>query len=214
MKSSPQPTPSSSLSFLFLKQCFFSIPYPPYRYISKSSFALQPHMAEGMSDEPSSVASSSHHHCVNNDDDDDDNNHPLRERDSSSIHDDGDDELKIPPDIVRLTLLMVSGNRHTMDFAPSTTVFEVKTHILNHWPQEFARGGGGNSAVDQPKSLDRIEILYLGKFLANETTLEVNRLQGGDSFTVHLLIRDQPSKSLEDAKDTEPIPRCKCCIIL
>lgn len=57
-----------------------------------------------------------------------------------------------------------------------------------------------------------------------------NRLHGGDSFTVHLLIREHQTKSVEgkdevlqvifihfttlDAKDTESKSRCKCCIIL
>ncbi|CDS10691.1 hypothetical protein LRAMOSA11177 [Lichtheimia ramosa] len=116
------------------------------------------------------------------------------------------EESKIPLDIVRLTLLMVSGKRYTYDFRPSTSILDVKKHIIQEWPQEW-----GSNTI---KSLQHIELLYLGKFLSDSSTLESNRLHGGDSFTVHLLIREHQTKSVEDANDTESKSRCKCCIIL
>lgn len=45
------------------------------------------------------------------------------------------EESKIPLDIVRLTLLMVSGKRYTYDFRPSTSILDVKKHIIQEWPQ-------------------------------------------------------------------------------
>lgn len=47
---------------------------------------------------------------------------------------DDDDEDKVPLDLVRLTFLLVSGNRHALDFEPTTLVHQVKEHLLSHWP--------------------------------------------------------------------------------
>ncbi|KAI9271704.1 ubiquitin-2 like Rad60 SUMO-like-domain-containing protein [Phascolomyces articulosus] len=121
--------------------------------------------------------------------------------------DDDRDEQKLPLDRVHLTLLLVSGNRHTFEFNPLSTVSQVKKQVITEWPQEW------ESSRAAPQSVGFIELLYLGKFLDNDSTLESNRLRGGELFTVHLLVRDQQLKSADDTKTTE-VPRCKCCIIL
>lgn len=54
---------------------------------------------------------------------------------TNTDHDHDTEESKIPLDIVRLTLLMVSGKRHTYDFRPSTSILDVKKHVMEGWPQ-------------------------------------------------------------------------------
>lgn len=54
---------------------------------------------------------------------------------TNTDHDHDAEESKIPLDIVRLTLLMVSGKRHTYDFPPSTSILDVKKHVMEGWPQ-------------------------------------------------------------------------------
>ncbi|KAF7730844.1 Ubiquitin-like protein 3 [Apophysomyces ossiformis] len=116
-----------------------------------------------------------------------------------------DDEDKVPADKVHLTMLLVSGNRYTFEFDPSATIAQVKQLVHDQWPQEW-------SDRSQP-SVNSLEVVYLGKFLENESTLESNRLRGGHTTTVHLIIR-QFSNKAEDTKSVDAVPRCKCCIIL
>ncbi|KAI8138081.1 ubiquitin-2 like Rad60 SUMO-like-domain-containing protein [Fennellomyces sp. T-0311] len=132
----------------------------------------------------------------------------IRAPSSVSPASDQDDEDKLALDRVHLTLLLVSGNRHHFEFDPVATVSQVKKHVITEWPEEW------ETSRAAPKSVNFIELLYLGKFLENDSTLESNRLRGGESFTVHLLVRDQQLKSADDSKDAESVPRCKCCIIL
>ncbi|KAG0180059.1 Vacuolar-sorting protein SNF7 [Apophysomyces sp. BC1021] len=106
----------------------------------------------------------------------------------SSLEDDEED--KIPTDKVHLTMLLVSGNRYTFEFDPSTTIAQVKQYVHDQWPQEW-------SDRSQP-SLDSLEVVYLGKFLENETTLESNRLRGGHTTTVHLIVRQFSNKAEEN----------------
>ncbi|KAI7858588.1 ubiquitin-related domain-containing protein [Circinella umbellata] len=129
------------------------------------------------------------------------------EEEEREEEEDDDDEQKLSLDRVHLTLLLVSGNRHTFELDPSSTVAQVKKQVITEWPEEW------ETSRTAPSSVGSIELLYLGKFLDNDSTLESNRLRGGESFTVHLLVRDQQLKSAEDTKTAE-VPRCKCCIIL
>ncbi|ORZ22016.1 ubiquitin-2 like Rad60 SUMO-like-domain-containing protein [Absidia repens] len=115
-----------------------------------------------------------------------------------------DDE--IPLDKSRLTMLLVSGKRRVFDFEPSTTVDAVKTYILDNWPQDWA---------DQTSpSIKNIELVYLGKFLDNNSKLKDNGLLGGHATIVHLVIRQYTKKADDDGKSNQVASRCKCCIIL
>ncbi|SAM09149.1 hypothetical protein [Absidia glauca] len=99
-----------------------------------------------------------------------------------------DDE--VPLDKCRLTLLLVSGKRHSFDFDPYTTVDTVKTFIMEHWPQDWAES--------IPSSIKNIEFVYLGRFLDNPSKLKDNGILGGHSTIVHLVIRQHVRKSDND----------------
>ncbi|CAG8690810.1 15052_t:CDS:2, partial [Racocetra fulgida] len=61
---------------------------------------------------------------------------------------------------ISLTLLLVSGKRHTFFFDPSYTVAMVKKHVFTDWPEESV------------PSVSCLKIVYLGRVLDDGTTLE------------------------------------------
>ncbi|CAG8570969.1 15831_t:CDS:2, partial [Dentiscutata heterogama] len=65
---------------------------------------------------------------------------------------------------ISLTLLLVSGKRHTFFFDPSCTVAMVKKQIFNEWPEEWAE--------ESVQSVSCLKIVYLGRVLDDGTTLE------------------------------------------
>ncbi|KAL0077711.1 ubiquitin-2 like Rad60 SUMO-like-domain-containing protein [Phycomyces blakesleeanus] len=127
----------------------------------------------------------------------------VQTRAGSSL--DEEDEDKIQSDKVYLTLLLVSGSRHTFSFEPTNTILQVKAHVLEHWPQGWS---------DHVQSVASLHLVYLGKFLENDSTLESNRLKSGQATIVHLVYRPYTTKVNEDANSLEVASRCKCCIIL
>ncbi|KAI7871791.1 ubiquitin-related domain-containing protein [Spinellus fusiger] len=115
-----------------------------------------------------------------------------------------DDDERPPSDKVYITFLLISGSRHTFAFEPSTTVLQVKAYVLEHWPEGWS---------DPMHSVGNLHLVYLGRFLENESTLESSRLRSGQATIVHLVYR--PSHKLsQDTHSLESTPRCKCCIIL
>ncbi|ORY95265.1 ubiquitin-2 like Rad60 SUMO-like-domain-containing protein [Syncephalastrum racemosum] len=126
----------------------------------------------------------------------------------SEQEEDEDEDVKVPLDKVRLTFLLISGLRHSETFDPSTPIIQVKKYIWSHWPQEWTQ------TRPAPESVARLELLYLGKFLDNDASLNDKGLLGGQSSTVHLLVRDQQSKKSDNSKSPESATSCKCCIIL
>lgn len=59
----------------------------------------------------------------------------IAESVSNYDDDNEEEERKVPLDLVRLTLLLISGDRHVFEFEPSTKVLDVKKHLLSNWPQ-------------------------------------------------------------------------------
>ncbi|CAO3684298.1 unnamed protein product [Umbelopsis ramanniana] len=75
-------------------------------------------------------------------------------------------EAPVPSDKVRLNLLMVSGKKLVIDTEKNDTITQVKMQVLKQWPTEWN--------INAPTTVEEMNIIYLGKFLANETTLEGN----------------------------------------
>ncbi|KAI9488136.1 hypothetical protein BDB00DRAFT_792106 [Zychaea mexicana] len=146
---------------------------------------------------PSSTSPTSDDQPSSNNNNNNNQHHSDADNDKNDLDEDNDEEeddddkQKLSLDRVHLTLLLISGNRHTFEFDPLSTVAQVKKHVITEWPPEWE----SNRAA--PQSVGYLELLYLGKFLENDSTLESNRLRGGESFTVHLLVRDQQLKSAD-----------------
>ncbi|KAI8354860.1 ubiquitin-related domain-containing protein, partial [Mortierella sp. GBAus27b] len=87
----------------------------------------------------------------------------------------------VDTDKVSLTLLLVSGSRSTFTFHAADTIETVKSKVYDTWPKEWQE--------DKPASPQSLKILYLGKFLADTSTLESNRIQPGTTTIVHLTIK-------------------------
>ncbi|KAL0061785.1 hypothetical protein AAF712_011390 [Marasmius tenuissimus] len=72
---------------------------------------------------------------------------------------------------VYLCFLLISGRRRVMSFEPETTVGRVKELAWNAWP--------GDAQDEQPPTPWHLRLLYLGKILQDDDTLE------GLSFPIH-----------------------------
>ncbi|CAG8464270.1 1320_t:CDS:2 [Ambispora gerdemannii] len=116
----------------------------------------------------------------------------LSERDSTSS---AVPEEEFPE--VRLTLLLVSGKRHTFKFEHSDTIGNVK----KQWADET------------PAAASSLKIVYLGRFLEDQSTLETNKIYAGQTTIVHLTIKNIPSTDADDPKSTENAPRCQCTML-
>jgi len=117
-------------------------------------------------------------------------------------------ELKESPalaDKVRLNLLLVSGRKLILEVEKNDTITQVKGLVLKQWPTEWN--------INTPTSVEEMNIIYLGKFLANESTLEANNIRPGRTTTVHLNIHAASSWKDDEAKTRADSATCKCCII-
>ncbi|KAJ7283207.1 ubiquitin-related domain-containing protein [Mycena rebaudengoi] len=65
-----------------------------------------------------------------------------------------------------LTFLLVSGRRRTMAFEPETTIGRVKELVWNAWPSDT------EWQAERPPAPSYLRILYLGKILQDEDTLQ------------------------------------------
>ncbi|KAG9289055.1 hypothetical protein G9A89_015604 [Geosiphon pyriformis] len=65
---------------------------------------------------------------------------------------------------VRLTLLLVSGKRHTFKCKPTDIVGTVKKRVFDNWPKEWAD--------ETPAAVSNLKIVHLGRFLEDGSTLE------------------------------------------
>ncbi|KAG0358312.1 ubiquitin-related domain-containing protein [Gamsiella multidivaricata] len=111
----------------------------------------------------------------------------------------------VDADKVALTLLLVSGSRTTFTFQPTDTIEVVKSKVFESWPKEWQE--------EKPASPQSLKILYLGKFLADSSTLESNKIQSGATTIVHLTIK-APEQELPGHSKSDSAAKCKFCLIL
>jgi len=113
---------------------------------------------------------------------------------------------EVPADKVNLTLLLASGGRKTFTFDPNDTVSKVKGWIYDNWPKEWAG--------EAPLSVASLNIILLGRYLEDSTTLEANKIPTGQTTIAHLTIKSSHGNDTNDSKSKESAPRCKMCLIL
>ncbi|KAG0285148.1 Ubiquitin-like protein 3 [Linnemannia gamsii] len=106
---------------------------------------------------------------------------------------------------VSLTLLLVSGSRSTFPFQGTETIENVKAKVFDSWPKDWQE--------EKPASPQSLKILYLGKFLADSSTLESNKIQPGNTTIVHLTIK-APEQELHGNSKSDSAAKCKFCLIL
>ncbi|RIA85286.1 ubiquitin-related domain-containing protein [Glomus cerebriforme] len=119
---------------------------------------------------------------------------------ASSSQQDADSEDK-----VKLTLLLVSGKRHTFSFDPTDTITVVKSRVFNNWPKEWAD--------ETPVAVSSLKIVYQGRFLEDGTTLETNKILRGQSTIVHLTIKNVSQHDNDGPKSKDEAPKCHCIIL-
>ncbi|KAG0336988.1 hypothetical protein BG004_007826, partial [Podila humilis] len=110
---------------------------------------------------------------------------------------------------ISLTLLLISGARTTFTFFPSDTIETVKTKVFDAWPKEW-------SDEPRPTSPQSLKILYLGKFLADGSTLESNKIQPGTTTIVHLTIKAPEPDMITTGghSKSDSAARCRSSMIL
>ncbi|KAG9067827.1 Ubiquitin-like protein 3 [Linnemannia hyalina] len=106
---------------------------------------------------------------------------------------------------VSLTLLLVSGSRSTFTFQGTETIENVKAKVFDSWPKDWEE--------EKPASPQSLKILYLGKFLADSSTLESNKIQSGNTTIVHLTIK-APEQEPHGNSKSDSAAKCKFCLIL
>ncbi|KAG0206030.1 Ubiquitin-like protein 3 [Mortierella sp. GBA30] len=111
----------------------------------------------------------------------------------------------VDSDTVALTLLLVSGSRTTFHFQGTDTIESVKSKVYENWPKDWQE--------EKPASPQSLKILYLGKFLADNSTLESNKIQPGATTIVHLTIK-APEQELHGHSKSDSAAKCKFCLIL
>ncbi|KAI8878563.1 hypothetical protein K501DRAFT_336677 [Backusella circina FSU 941] len=110
---------------------------------------------------------------------------------------------KVPTDKIHLVFLLITGSKASFEFEPSLKIVQVKNFLFEHWPKDWVK-------EVRPISIQYLEIVYLGKFLGNDTTLQENKLSCGQTTTIHLIIRQNKHIDV----DGRSIQAKKCCIIL
>ncbi|GJJ68817.1 hypothetical protein EMPS_01163 [Entomortierella parvispora] len=108
-------------------------------------------------------------------------------------------------DKVALTLLLVSGSRTTFSFPATETIESIKAKVFESWPRDWHE--------EKPSSPQSLKILYLGKFLADSSTLESNKIQPGATTIVHLTIK-APEQELHGHSKSDSAAKCKFCLVL
>jgi len=124
---------------------------------------------------------------------------------SSSQASQQDAESKDLEDKVNLTLLLVSGKRHTFAFDPTDTITVVKSRVFNNWPREWAD--------ETPVAVSSLKIVYQGRFLEDGTTLEANKILRGQTTIVHLTIKNVSQHDNDGPKSKDEAPKCHCIIL-
>ncbi|KAJ1914712.1 hypothetical protein IWQ60_008707 [Tieghemiomyces parasiticus] len=112
----------------------------------------------------------------------------------------------VSADQISLKCLLVSGNRHVFTFPATTTVQQAKKQIFQEWPKE------------KPESPGNLRLLYLGKFLLDNTLLVDNRLVPGQTSTVHLTVKavagpEVPKPTKASGGTDDDAPACQCTIL-
>lgn len=106
---------------------------------------------------------------------------------------------------VALTLLLVSGSRTTFSFPATETIESIKAKVFESWPRDWHE--------EKPSSPQSLKILYLGKFLADSSTLESNKIQPGATTIVHLTIK-APEQEIHGHSKSDSAAKCKFCLVL
>ncbi|KAF9195851.1 Ubiquitin-like protein 3 [Haplosporangium sp. Z 27] len=111
----------------------------------------------------------------------------------------------VDSDTVALTLLLVSGSRTTFEFQGTDSIETVKNKVFESWPKDWQE--------EKPASPQSLKILYLGKFLADTSTLESNKIQPGTTTIVHLTIK-APEQEQHGHSKSDSAAKCKFCLII
>ncbi|KAG0225443.1 hypothetical protein BGW42_004434 [Actinomortierella wolfii] len=83
------------------------------------------------------------------------------------------------PMVVTITFLLVSGKKTSLGFKSTDTIEDVKRRVFEEWPKGRSFFMPPTTptitqdwAEEMPSSPQSLKILYLGKFLADDSTLE------------------------------------------
>jgi len=119
----------------------------------------------------------------------------------------------IPLDKINLKLIFVAGGDQSgKEFliSPFLTATEISSHVYENWPQEWLP-----SKVDRPEVL---RLIYQGRFLHENVTLDSLNIQTGRTCVMHLVPREKiPEPNIDNwnkEKTQQSETRCCMCTLL
>eukprot|EP00002_Diphylleia_rotans_P007546 TRINITY_DN1715_c0_g1_i7.p2 TRINITY_DN1715_c0_g1~~TRINITY_DN1715_c0_g1_i7.p2 ORF type:complete len:114 (+),score=27.40 TRINITY_DN1715_c0_g1_i7:99-440(+) len=91
----------------------------------------------------------------------------------------------------KLRFLLLSGKDLTTDVSEALNVEDLKKKVASDWTEEGS-----------PPNVADMKIIFSGKILENNTKLSDHGIHNGQTYTLHLVIRQSVAKDPE----VEPLP--------
>ncbi|KAK2712340.1 ubiquitin-like protein 3 [Artemia franciscana] len=109
-------------------------------------------------------------------------------------------------DRIHLKLILVSGKTKEFQFDPSISAGDIAKYLFENWPQEW-----NEEAVSKA---DILRLIFHGRFLHSNVTLESLGLPRSKTVVMHLVSREnlpEPSSSDQELKNKGRDTRCCQC---
>ncbi|KAI7802008.1 ubiquitin-like protein 3b [Triplophysa rosa] len=110
-------------------------------------------------------------------------------------------------DMVNLRLILVSGKTQDFIFSPNDSATDIARHVFENWP-----AGWEEELVSSPSIL---RLIFQGRFLHGNVTLEALKLPPGRTTVMHLVARETlPEPNSHGQRNREKTTESSCCLLL
>lgn len=111
------------------------------------------------------------------------------------------------PDTVNLRLILVSGKTQDFIFSPNDSATDIAHYVFENWP-----AGWEEERVSSPNIL---RLIFQGRFLHGNVTLEALKLPPGRTTVMHLVARETlPEPNSHGQRNREKTTESSCCLLL
>lgn len=111
------------------------------------------------------------------------------------------------PDAVNLRLILVSGKTQDFIFSPNDSATDIAHYVFENWP-----AGWEEERVSSPNIL---RLIFQGRFLHGNVTLEALKLPPGRTTVMHLVARETlPEPNSHGQRNREKTTESSCCLLL
>ncbi|TRY73696.1 hypothetical protein TCAL_00926 [Tigriopus californicus] len=110
----------------------------------------------------------------------------------------------VPPDVINLRLILVSGKTRDFQFRPSQSAGEIAQYVYDNWPQDWTH--------ETVSSAEILRLIYQGRFLHGNVTLGALGLPTGKTTVMHLVPRESlPEPNSQDDEKKKKSRASSCC---